>query len=91
MRNKVRIDRAGRIVLPKALRDELRLSPGDSLDLTVQDDALTLRPSRAASPLQKERGVWVFCSGKPLSAAEMEETLGKVRERRDRQNSGASR
>ena len=39
---------------------------GDTLDLTVKGDEVTLR--RGATPLQKERGVWVFRTGEPLTA-----------------------
>ena len=88
---KVNLDRAGRVVLLKTLRDELHLSPGDTLDLTVKGDEVTLRPRRGATPLQKERGVWVFRTGKPLTAGETEETLGNIRARRHRQNAGENR
>ncbi len=91
MRSKVPLDRAGRVVLPKTLRDDLRLSPGDTLDLTVKGDEVTLRPRRVATPLQKERGVWVFRTGKPLTADETEETLRNIRAQRHHQNAGESR
>jgi AbrB family looped-hinge helix DNA binding protein len=79
MNNKVTLDRAGRVVIPKTLRDELRLTAGDTLDLTVKGEEVTLRPRRSATPLQRERGVWVFRTGKPLTAAETEEALRKIR------------
>jgi AbrB family looped-hinge helix DNA binding protein len=88
MSNKVTLDRAGRVVIPKTLRDELRLAAGDTLDLTVKGDEVTLRPRRGATPLQKERGVWVFRAGKPLTAGETDETLRNIRARRLRQNAG---
>jgi len=88
MRSKVTLDRAGRVVLPKTLRDELHLSPGDTLDLTVKGDEVTLRPRRGATPLQKERGVWVFRTDEPLTAGETEETLRNIRAQRHRQNAG---
>ena len=88
MNPKVTIDRAGRLVLPKAVRDELRLSPGDSLDFTVRGDEVTLKPRRSATPLQKERGVWVFRTGTRLTAGETEEALRDIRARRHRQNAG---
>jgi AbrB family looped-hinge helix DNA binding protein len=91
MRSKITLDRAGRVVLPKTLRDELHLSPGDTLDLTIKGDEVTLRPRRAATPLQKERGVWVFRTGQPLTAGETEKTLRDIREQRDRQNTGEGR
>ena len=90
MSSKVTLDRAGRVVLPKALRDVMHLSPGDTLDLTVKGDELTLRPTRGATPLQKERGVWVFRTGKPLTADATEETLRTIRAQRHRQNAGES-
>jgi len=87
---KVTLDQAGRVVLPKALRNELRLSAGDTLDLTVQGDEVTLRPRRAATPLQKERGIWVFRTDKPLTEAETQATLRNIRAQRDRRNAGGS-
>jgi AbrB family looped-hinge helix DNA binding protein len=58
----VTLDKLGRIVLPKPLRDELHLAPGDALDLTVEGEQVTLRPRRTNPPLQlrKERNVSVF-------------------------------
>ncbi len=84
MRSKVTVDRAGRVVLPKALRDELQLSPGDSLDLAVRGNEVTLRPTRSARALQKEHGVWVFRLGSPLTETETQETLESIRAQRQR-------
>ena len=91
MRGRVTLDRAGRIVLPKTVRDKLRLAPGDTFDLLVQGDDLTLRPIRTSSPLYKELGVWVLRTGEPLTAAETEEALRTVRAQRHRHTSGDER
>lgn len=91
MKDVVTLDRAGRIVLPKPLRDELDLSPGDTLDLSVEGEQVMLRPRRSSSPLQKKQGVWVFSTGKPMIFDETAETLRKVRERRDRRNAGETK
>ena len=88
---RVTLDAAGRIVLPKPVRDQLRLAPGDSFDLVIQGDDLTLRPRRTSTPLHKERGVWVFRTGAPLTAAETEDTLRKIRAQRQQQASGLTR
>ena len=88
MRSQITLDPAGRVVLPKTLRDDLHLSPGDTLDVTVKGDEVTLRPRRAATPLHKERGVWVLRTGKPLTTGEAQETLRNIREQRDHQNAG---
>lgn len=89
--SKVTLDRAGRVVLPKDLRDELHLSPGDTLDVTVQGDEVKLRPRRGCSPLQKKQGVWVFSAGKPMTSDETAEALGDLREQRHRKNAGETK
>lgn len=86
--SKVKLDRAGRIVLPKSFRDELHLSAGDTLDATVQGDELKLRPRRSSSPLQKKQGVWVFNTGEPMTSDETAEALHDLREQRQRKNLG---
>jgi AbrB family looped-hinge helix DNA binding protein len=91
MNSKVTLDRAGRVVLPKSLRDELHLSPGDTLDLTVQGDEVRLRPRRSSSPLQKKQGVWVFSTGRPMASDETAEALRDIREQRDRRNAGETK
>ena len=91
MKDTVTIDKAGRIVLPKPLRDELHIGPGDTLDLSFEGDQVMLRPRRSSSPLQKKQGVWVFSTGKPMIADETAETLRKIREQRDRHNAGETK
>lgn len=91
MKATVTIDKAGRVVLSKILRDELHLAPGDTLDLTVEGERVTLCPRRTAPPLQKEHGVWVSRIGEPLSAAETRATLRGVREQRARRDAGQFR
>jgi AbrB family looped-hinge helix DNA binding protein len=88
MDGKVTLDQAGGIVLPKGLREELGLSPGDTLDFRVQGEEVTLRPRRSSTPLQKERGIWVLRTGKPMTGRETEEVLRSVREERVRKAFG---
>ena len=80
---KLTIDKAGRIVLPKGVRDELRLEPGDSLELETSGDKITLRPAQPGGQLVKENGMWVFRSGEPLTEQIVEETARKIRKERD--------
>jgi AbrB family looped-hinge helix DNA binding protein len=88
MNVRLTIDKAGRVVLPKPLRDELHLESGDSLELESVGEQITLRPVRGTGPLTKEHGVWVFHSGQPLSAAEAEEMIQQLRRERDIANLG---
>jgi AbrB family looped-hinge helix DNA binding protein len=84
MKATVTIDKAGRIVLPKAARDRLRLAAGDTLALELDSDRVLLRPVRSKSAMRKERGVWVFHSGGKVTAAETDEALRNLREERAR-------
>jgi AbrB family looped-hinge helix DNA binding protein len=70
MNTTVTIDRAGRIIVPKALRDALQLEAGDTLELESDGDRLMLRPVRSGSALRKEQGVWVFRRGGAAITAE---------------------
>lgn len=82
------IDRAGRVVIPKPLREELHLEPGDALELERSGEQITLRPVRGTGPLIKEQGVWVFYTGQPLGAAATDEVLEQIRAERDQGNLG---
>lgn len=56
----ISLDKAGRVVLPKDLRDKLRLEAGDELLVEETGEEIILRPVRAEPTLKKERGVWVY-------------------------------
>ena len=82
------LDKAGRIVLPKSVRDDLRLEAGATLELETSDDGITLRPVPANGRLVKEHGVWVFQSDEPLTDEIVEEAARKIRKERDDRNWG---
>ena len=88
MTTQITIDSAGRVVIPKPLREALDLAPGDTLDLETAGESITLRPVRSASPLTKEKGVWVFRAGQPLDLLETESVLDQIRAERDLHNLG---
>ena len=75
MSTRLTIDKAGRVVIPKPLREELHLEPGDSLEMESTGEQITLRPIRGTGPLTKEHGVWVFRSGQPLHASATDEIV----------------
>jgi len=50
-----------------------------------------MRPVRGTSPLTKEKGVWVFRTGEPLSASTTDTVLKQIREERDKRNVGRRR
>ena len=44
----VSIDRAGRVVIPKEVRDRLMLAPDAELDVEVEGDSIRLTPAASA-------------------------------------------
>ena len=91
MTAKIILDKAGRVVIPKPLREEMQLAPGDALELESGGDQITLRPVRGTSPLQKEDGIWVFRTGKRIPASVTDELLNDLRAGRDVSNLGKRR
>lgn len=54
------LDRFGRMVLPKSIRDDLGLSHGDQFDVDERDGGVWLRPVRRQDPLARKEGLLVF-------------------------------
>lgn len=78
------VDKAGRVVLPKPVRDELQLSAGDSLELETSDDQIVLRPVRNRVGMRKKQGIWVLDFDEPISAADTDRVLRNIRRERER-------
>jgi len=62
----VQMDQAGRVVLPKPLRDRFRLRGGDTLAVEVRGDAIELRPTQASGQLKRVNVVLVFTPAGPV-------------------------
>lgn len=88
MNTTITVDSAGRIVLPKRVRDKLQLQPGDSLELEASNQEITLRPVRAKARMQRVDGMWVVTYGEPIPGNMVEDTMEAVRRERDEQNLG---
>jgi AbrB family looped-hinge helix DNA binding protein len=74
MRATVTIDKAGRLVLPKAMRDALHLKPGSSLEVEQRDDEVVLRPPQPEAELIYKNGVPVLRrrGGEPITMSTVE-------------------
>jgi len=59
MKNTLTIDAAGRLVIPKEVRRQLKLDPGSKVRLEVGEDHVTLRPVQEAPVMVKRHGWWV--------------------------------
>jgi AbrB family looped-hinge helix DNA binding protein len=84
MNTTLTVDKAGRVVLPKGVRDELQLSAGDSLNLESSGDQIVLRPVRGTAGMREKDGIWVFRTGQPISTASVNETIRRVRDEREK-------
>ena len=79
----VTIDSAGRVVVPKALRDQLGLSPDTQLEIDVVDGHLELAPLDApASVVDGPNGPVVAATGTAISDTDVRRALEATRERR---------
>lgn len=79
----VTIDRAGRIVVPKPMRNELGLAPGTELEIDVVDDHIELHaPQSKPVVIEGPHGPVVAATGTPITTEVVRATLEAVRERR---------
>jgi AbrB family looped-hinge helix DNA binding protein len=76
------MDVAGRIVVPKALRDELGLTGGEELEIIVRDGRLEVETPPIAMHLERRGDVLVAVPEEavvPLTAALVREALERTR------------
>ena len=59
------LDRFGRIVIPKVIRDDFNLKPGSPIRIEESDQVIILKPIQGEANLHLKDGVLVF-SGTPL-------------------------
>jgi AbrB family looped-hinge helix DNA binding protein len=79
----VSIDSAGRVVVPKHLRDELGFSPDIPLEIEVVDGHLELSaPHEPAKLVEGPYGPSFAGTGTPITDEDVRRTLEAVRERR---------
>ena len=60
MKTQVIVDTGGRVLIPKELRNRLRVEPGDLLEISELGGQITLKPMRQSMPLEKQHGFWIY-------------------------------
>lgn len=78
------IDGAGRLVLPKAIRERAGLHPGMPLDVRLQDGRIEIEPAPRAVRVVKKGALRVALPDgplEPLTAEVVERVRGELRER----------
>ena len=80
----IQIDKAGRVVLPKPLREQFNLLPGDKLRLSVEGNGFRLEPTDPGGRLVREGSVLVFSGdfNEPITNEKVNELLEQEREAR---------
>lgn len=76
------IDKAGRIVVPKAMRDELGLKGGGDVEIVLADGRIEIEPVATSVRLEQRDGHWVAVADThmpPLTQELVRETLEKIR------------
>jgi AbrB family looped-hinge helix DNA binding protein len=83
----VTIDAAGRLVIPKAIRDEAEIEPGMPLEISVNDGVIEIAP-RASGVRLVRQGRWLVAEplepGPPLTTADTTRAIARSRNERMR-------
>lgn len=83
---RVTIGKAGRVVLPKELREQLSLQPGDVLRVKIRGDGLMLLPDRGRTGFVRRGKALVFTApgDAPLEVENVQAILKAAREQTGR-------
>ena len=73
------LDRFGRVVIPKRVRDDLGLCPGTVLIVEARGRGVNLMPFPEKEPLAEEEGVLIFHG---RAAGDLTEASHEIREAR---------
>ena len=61
----LKIDKAGRVILPKPVRDRLGLREGSNLEILETPDGVVLKPAGRRPSMIKKQGLWVHTGKLP--------------------------
>lgn len=79
------IDTAGRLVVPRAIRDEAQLKPGMPLRIVCRDGRIEIEPAAREVRLVRKGGIRVAVpveAGEPLRNDTVRETTASLRNRK---------
>ena len=77
---RLKVDRSGRVLFPKALRVHYGLHPGVKLEVSAGEDGFTLRPVRSGPSMVNDEGIWVH-QGVPHRKPDFSKAVRESRER----------
>jgi AbrB family looped-hinge helix DNA binding protein len=82
------LDRFGRVVVPKRMRDRLGLRAGSTIEIEETDGHLLLRPADDAPPLVLKDGILIFTGA---AKGDLEAAVAADRDERTRHLTGMLR
>jgi len=77
----ISIDKAGRVVLPKNVRTEFRLTPDTELELITSAEGILLRPVAEKPSMKQSEGLWVH-QGTSTTKVDWSQVVDGVRDER---------
>lgn len=76
MMSTARLTSKGQLVIPKEIREYMRLQPGDRLDFIIQDNGdVVIRPM--VTDVRELKGILKVSGRQPVSVAAMDEAIRK--------------
>lgn len=91
---KTTIDTAGRVVIPKPIRDQAGIAGGTALEIRFRDGRVEIEPPASDIKVKMVNGVPVLTAAKgagKLSARETEAVLQKIRREREIRGFGGAK
>jgi AbrB family looped-hinge helix DNA binding protein len=83
----LKIDKAGRVILPKQVRDRLGLRPGSDLEMLETPEGVVLKRSEPQPSMIKKQGLWVHTGAVP-QGFDIVQAINEDREDRIRKLAG---
>ncbi len=81
---KTTIDRAGRVVIPKPLREAAGIQPGAELNLECRDGRIEIEPLRHEVKMLRKGKRWVLAAPPGTPPLTNEQVLKLIRQDRER-------
>lgn len=83
----VKVDQAGRIVIPKSLRDRFGLRKDSELEIKESKEGIVLKPAEESGLCRDENG-WLVFRGRPTRPIDWDKLIEEDREERMREIGG---
>jgi AbrB family looped-hinge helix DNA binding protein len=83
----LKMDKAGRVILPKPMRDRLGLHEGSDLEIHETAEGIVLRPVEHEPSMVKKQGLWIHTGSLP-SGFDIVQAIHEDREERIRKLAG---